>query len=295
MSFDKSAYEHDKQKLRDALMYKSEIKCREEYPKPTISAYNWVSKYLGIGQRSWLQYSKKAIAKYGSLTIKDYVLFQVTDKDACNTLTHRWDGQALERIVARWYSDNPMHCGPIWRADHNDRHMKSLSAEPGVDEKNHLIGFFNNLRCVDKVSSPTNESGAVKNCVLCDIVLYQAIDTPFFNAASFGETDCGDHYVDPETCILSYLTNSIDSGTPCYISASIGNLQNTVEEQQKEINELKEDLRLKDVVNKHRDGKNRQTRYDPEDVDDCFVTEKACCECDCEEDYYEDGYEDRIE
>lgn len=133
--------------------------------KPTIIADDWIEKDDRKG------YSQRVIEGYGQLVIKDYVLFQVTPKDFCNTLTHRWDGQALERLIARVYSDKN-GIVPVFGSSEKDR-----SEHVWYGKDLPLVGFATNFKCRDKLTNLSWNTREVRNIVTCDITLFKPIDT----------------------------------------------------------------------------------------------------------------------
>ena len=227
--------------------------------KPTIIADGWIEKDDRKG------YSQRVIEGYGQLVIKDYVLFQVTPKDYCNTIGHRWDGQTLERLIARVYSDKN-GIVPVFGSSEKDR------SEHGWYGKDlPLVGFATNFKCREKLTNFSCNTKEARNVVTCDITLFKSIDTPFFSSAVIGAI--GYHsYVDGDNCKLELITTANDVGTPCYISASIGNLQNKIKKQAYKI----EDLEKKSC----KSNKQKSCCCDTKASDpiDC-VCEDDCCEC----------------
>lgn len=233
--------------------------------KPTIFADDWIEKDDRKG------YSQKVIEDCGQLVIKDYVLFQVTPKDFCNTLAHRWDGQTLERLVARVYSDKN-GIVPVFGSSEKDR-----SEHDWYRKDLPLVGFATNFKCRDKLTNLSWNTKEVRNVVTCDITLFKPIDTPFFNSAVIGAL--GQHsYVEGDDCKLTFISTANDVGTPCYISASMENLQNKVREQAYKI----EDLEKKSC--KSNSQKSCCCDIKASDPIDC-TCEDDCCECgdDCYE------------
>lgn len=229
--------------------------------KPTIIADDWIEKDDRKG------YSQRVIEGYGQLVIKDYVLFQVTPKDFCNTLTHRWDGQALERLIARVYSDKN-GIVPVFGSSEKDR-----SEHVWYGKDLPLVGFATNFKCRDKLTNLSWNTREVRNIVTCDITLFKPIDTPFFNSAVIGTL--GQHsYVDGDNCKLTFISTTNDVGTPCYISASIENLQNKVREQAYRIEDLEKESC------KSNSQKSCCCDTKASDPIDC-VCEDDCCEDDC--------------
>ena len=229
--------------------------------KPTIIADDWIEKDDRKG------YSQRVIEGYGQLVIKDYVLFQVTPKDYCNTIGHRWDGQTLERLIARVYSDKN-GIVPVFGSSEKDRseHIWYRKDLP-------LVGFATNFKCRDKLTNLSWNTREVRNIVTCDITLFKPIDTPFFSSAVIGAL--GQHsYVDGDDCKLTFISTTNDVGTPCYISASIENLQNKVREQAYKI----EDLEKKSCKSNSQKSCCCDTKVS--DPVDC-ACEEACCEDDC--------------
>ena len=195
--------------------------------KPTILADDWIDDPFH-GRKG---YSPRVIEGYGQLVIKDYVLFQVTPKDYCNPLGHRWDGQTLERLVARVYSDRNGII-PVFEASE-----KGMVERNFVERDMPLVGFAANFKCREKLSNLSWNIKEVRNVVTCDITLFKPIDTPFFNSAVIGAL--GHHsYVDGDVCKLELITTASDVGTPCYMSASMTNLQNKIREQAYKIEDL---------------------------------------------------------
>lgn len=260
MSFGKDAFRDEDEKgvIRPAKDLKL---------KSTIVADDWIGK----SSQNRKNYSQKAIEDCGQLVIKDYVLFQVTPKDFCNTLAHRWDGQTLERLVARVYSDKN-GIVPVFETSENgmvehDWYRKDLP----------LVGFATNFKCREKLTNFSWNTKEVRNVVTCDITLFKPIDTPFFNSAVIGAL--GQHsYVEGDDCKLTFISTANDVGTPCYISASMENLQNKVREQAYKI----EDLEKKSC--KSNSQKSCCCDIKASDPIDC-TCEDDCCECgdDCYE------------
>lgn len=227
--------------------------------KPTIFADGWIETPFN-GRKN---YSQKVIEDYGQLVIKDYVLFQVTPKDYCNTLSHRWDGQTLERLVARVYSDRNGII-PVFETSENGMVERNF-----VERDMPLVGFATNFKCREKLTNLSWNTKEVRNVVTCDITLFKPIDTPFFNSAVIGSI--GHHsYVDGDSCALKFITTASDVGTPCYMSASMTNLQKKIKEQSYKI----EDLEKKSC--KSNDQKS------------CCCDARSSTDCICENDCYED-------
>lgn len=237
--------------------------------KSTIVADDWIGK----SSQNRKNYSQKVIEDCGQLIIKDYVLFQVTPKDFCNTLAHRWDGQTLERLVARVYSDKN-GIVPVFGSSEKDR-----SEHDWYRKDLPLVGFATNFKCRDKLTNLSWNTREVRNIVTCDITLFKPIDTPFFNSAVIGAL--GQHsYVEGDDCKLTFISTANDVGTPCYISASVENLQNKVREQAYKI----EDLEKKSC--KSNSQKSCCCDIKASDPIDCACGDD-CCECGddcCEED-----------
>lgn len=225
--------------------------------KPTIIADDWIEKDDRKG------YSQRVIEGYGQLVIKDYVLFQVTPKDYCNTIGHRWDGQTLERLVARVYS-NRNGIIPVFETSEKGMVYRNL-----VERDMPLVGFATNFKCREKLTNFSWNTKEVRNVVTCDITLFKPIDTPFFNSAVIGSI--GHHsYVDGDNCKLELITTASDVGTPCYMSASITSLQKKIKEQAHKI----EDLEKKSCK--------------PNDQKSCCCDTRSSTDCICENDCYED-------
>lgn len=225
--------------------------------KPNIFADGWIEK----DDRK--NYSQKVIEDYGQLVIKDYVLFQATPKDYCNTLSHRWGGQTLERLVARVYSDRNGII-PVFETSENGMVERNF-----VERDMPLVGFATNFKCREKLSNVSWNTREVRNVVTCDITLFKPIDTPFFNSAVIGSI--GHYsYVDGDNCKLELITTASDVGTPCYMSASITSLQKKIKKQAHKI----EDLEKKSC--KSNDQKS------------CCCDARSSTDCICENDCYED-------
>lgn len=271
MGFGKDAFRNESESEPRKGSLKDVLRKAEQ----SLKASEWIEK---TGKYR-LECSQKAIATYGCLVITDYVLFQVTPKDYCNTVSHRWDGQTLERLVARVYSDRPGGIVPVYeaseraRAEHEYELYEALS-RGGMP----LVGIAANIKCREKVVSGSWRDGVVRNAVTCDIILFKPIDTAFFNSGALGSTGY-DSYVNGDDCKLQYISTSNDVGTPCYVSASMSNLQDKVKVQAEKIEELE----------KKSCKSNRQKRgccRDQYDPTDCVFVEKACDK--------EDDYEDEI-
>ena len=246
--------------------------------KPTILADDWIDDPFH-GRKG---YSQRVIEDYGQLVIKDYVLFQVTPKDYCNAISHRWDGQTLERLVARVYSDRN-GVVPVFGSSEKDR-----SEHDWYRKDLPLVGFATNFKCREKLTNLSWNTREARNVVTCDITLFKPIDTPFFNSAVIGAL--GQHsYVDGDMCKLTFISTTNDVGTPCYISASMENLQNKVREQAYRI----EDLEKKSC--KSNSQKSRCCNTKASDTIGC-ACEDDCCEetCaheapDCSDEAWRDG------
>ena len=262
MSFGKDSFrDEDEKKVARASPLSSGLK-----PEPTITADDWIGKTI----KDRKKYSRTVIEDYGQLVIKDYVLFQVTPKDYCNTLAHRWDGQTLERLVARVYSDRN-GIVPVFGSSEKDR-----SEYDWYKKDLPLVGFATNFKCREKLTNFSWNTSEVRNVVTCDITLFKPIDTPFFNSAVIGAI--GRHsYVDGDDCKLTFISTANDVGTPCYISASMENLQNKVREQAYRI----EGLEKKSC--KSNSQKSCCCNTKASDPVDC-ACEDDCCEDDCSED-----------
>lgn len=227
--------------------------------KPTIPADDWIGTPFN-GRKN---YSQKVIEDYGQLVIKDYVLFQVTTKDYCNALSHRWDGQTLERLVARVYSDRNGII-PVFETSENGMVERNF-----VERDMPLVGFATNFKCREKLTNFSWNTKGVRNVVTCDITLFKPIDTPFFNSAVIGSIEYHS-YVDGDSCVLKFITTANDVGTPCYMPASMTNLQKKIKEQAHKI----EDLEKKSC--KSNDQKS------------CCCDARSSTDCICENDCYED-------
>lgn len=201
-------------------------------------------------------------------------MFQATPKDYCNTVSHRWDGQTLERLVARVYSDRK-GIVPVFGSSEKDR-----SEHTWYGKDLPLVGFAENFRCREKLPSHSWGTREVRNVVICDIVLFKSIDTPFFNSAVLGSIGYNS-YVDGDDCKLEFISTTNDVGTPCYVSASMSNLQDKVKEQVEKIEELE---KMSCKSSRQKRGCCRD-QYDPTD---CVFEEKECdkedcCEEDCDD------------
>lgn len=259
MSFGKDAFRDDEKGATRSKPFSKDLKF-----KPTILADDWIGK----SSQNRKNYSQKVIEDCGQLVIKDYVLFQVTPKDFCNTLAHRWDGQTLERLVARVYSDKngivPVFGSSEKVRSEHDWYRKDLP----------LVGFATNFKCRDKLTNLSWNTREVRNIVTCDITLFKSIDTPFFNSAVIGAL--GQHsYVEGDDCKLTFISTANDVGTPCYISASMENLQNKVREQAYRI----ENLEKKSC----KSNSQKSCCCDARSSTDC-ICENDCYEDDCSED-----------
>ena len=233
--------------------------------KPTILADDWIDDPFH-GRKG---YSQRVIEGYGQLVIKDYVLFQVTPKDYCNPLGHRWDGQTLERLIARVYSDRN-GIVPVFGSSEKDR-----SEHDWYKKDLPLVGFATNFKCREKLTNLSWDTREARNVVTCDITLFKPIDTPFFNSAVIGAL--GQHsYVDGDMCKLTFISTANDVGTPCYTSASMTSLQNKIKEQAHKI----EDLEKRSCKSSRQ---NRCCDTKASDPIDC-ACEDDCCEDDCSED-----------
>lgn len=260
MSFGKDAFRDEDEKGAT----RSKLFSKDLRFKPTILANDWIETPSN-GRKD---YSQKVIEDYGQLVIKDYVLFQVTPKDYCNTLAHRWDGQTLERLVARVYSDRN-GIVPVFGSSEKDR-----SEHDWYGKDLPLVGFATNFKCREKLTNFSWNTKEVRNVVTCDITLFKPIDTPFFNSAVIGSI--GHHsYVDGDDCKLTFISTANDVGTPCYISASVENLQNKVREQAYRI----ENLEKKSC----KSNSQKSCCCDAHISTDCSC-EGDCCEDDCSED-----------
>lgn len=274
MGFGKDAFRNESESEPRKGSLKDVLRKAEQ----SLKASEWIEK---TGKYR-LECSQKAIATYGCLVITDYVLFQVTPKDCSSTVSHRWDGQTLERLVARVYSDRPGGIVPVYeaseraRAEHEYEMYETIS-RGGMP----LVGIATNIKCREKVVCGNWGNGLVRNAVTCDIILFKPIDTAFFNSGAIGSMRY-DSYVDGNDCRLQFISTSNDVGTPCYVSASMANLQDKVKVQAEKIEELEK------KACKHNIQKRGCCRdqYDPTD---CVFEEKECnVECDqiCEEDDY---------
>lgn len=255
MSFGKDAFRNEDEKGATRLNpFSKDLRF-----KPTIIADNWIETPF----KGRKDYSQKVIKDYGQLVIKDYVLFQVTPKDYCNTLDHRWDGQALERLVARVYSDRNGII-PVFETSENGMVERDF-----VEMDMPLVGFATNFKCREKLTNFSWNTKEVRNVVTCDITLFKPIDTPFFNSAVIGSM--GHHsYVDGDSCVLKCITTAYDVGTPCYMSVSMTNLQKKIKEQAHKI----EDLEKKSCKSN--------------DQESCCCDVRSSTDCICENDCYED-------
>ena len=276
MSFGKDAFRNEDEKGAT----RSKPFSKDLRFKPTIFADGWIETPFN-GRKN---YSQKVIEDYGQLVIKDYVLFQATPKDYCNTLSHRWDGQTLERLVARVYSDKNGII-PVFETSENGMVERNF-----VERDMPLVGFATNFKCREKLTNFSWNTKEVRNVVTCDITLFKPIDTPFFNSAVIGAL--GQHsYVDGDDCKLTFISTANDVGTPCYISASMENLQNKVREQAYRI----ENLEKKSCKSNSQKSCCCDTKVsDPIDCvcedDYCECGEEACeWEPDCSDEAWRDG------
>ena len=262
MSFGKDAFRDEDEK--GATRSKPFIKDLKF--KPTIIADDWIEKDDRKG------YSQNVIEDYGQLVIKDYVLFQVTPKDYRNTIDHRWDGQTLERLVARVYSDRNGII-PVFETSENGMVERNF-----VERDMPLVGFATNFKCREKLTNFSWNTKEVRNVVTCDITLFKPIDTPFFNSAVIGSI--GHHsYVDGDNCKLELITTTSDVGTLCYMTASMTNLQKKIKEQAHKI----EDLEKKSCKSNSQESCCCGAR-----IPTGCTCESDCCEDDCCEDTYPD-------
>ncbi len=273
MSFGKDAFRsEDEKRATRSKPFSKGLKF-----KPTILADDWIGK-LSQDRKN---YSQKVIEDYGQLVIKDYVLLQVTPKDYCNISSLRWDGQTLERLVARVYSDEN-GIVPVFGSSEKDR------SEHGRYRKDlPLVGFATNLKCREKLTNPDWSTKEVRNIVTCDITLFKPIDTPFFMSAVIGAMGY-DSYVDGDDCKLTFISTANDIGTPCYMYASMKNLQNKVREQAYRI----ENLEKKSCKSNSQKSCCCDTKAsDPTDCaceDDC-CEEDVCVAPDCSDEAWRDG------
>lgn len=279
MGFGKDAFRNESEPRKSS--FKDDLR-KALKAEQSLKASEWIEKT----GKSRLECSQKAIATYGCFVITDYVLFQVTPKDYCNTVSHRWDGQTLERLVARVYSDRPGGIVPVYeageraRAEHEYELYETLS-RGGMP----LVGIATNIKCREKLPSSSWGTREVRNVVTCDIVLFKPIDTAFFNSGVLGSMGY-DSYVDGDDCKLQFISTSNDVGTPCYVSASMANLQDKVKVQAEKIEELEK----KSCKSNRQKRGCRRDFCDPVHCErECAFEEKACdVECDriCEEDDY---------
>ena len=273
MSFGKDAFrDEDEKGTNKPKLFSKDLKF-----KPTIPAEDWIG-YPFHGRKN---YSQKVIEDYGQLVIKDYVLFQVTPKDFCNTLAHRWDGQALERLVARVYSDRNGII-PIFETSE-----KGMVERNFVERNMPLVGFATNFKCREKLTNFSWNTKEVRNVVTCDITLFKPIDTPFFNSAVIGAV--GYHsYVDGDVCKLEFITTASDVGTPCYTTASMTNLQSKIKEQAHKI----ENLEKKSCKSNSQKSCCCDTKVsDPINCvcEDDYCEEDVCVAPDCSDEAWRDG------
>ena len=272
MSFGKDAFiSEDEKVVTRPKPFSKDLKF-----KPTILADDWIDDPFH-GRKV---YSQRVIEDYGQLVIKDYVLFQVTPKDYCDTLAHRWDGQTLERLIARVYSDRN-GIVPVFGSSEKDR-----SEHDWYKKDLPLVGFATNFKCREKLTNLSWNTREARNVVTCDITLFKPIDTPFFNSAVIGAL--GQHsYVDGDDCKLTFISTANDVGTPCYISASMEKLQNKVREQAYRI----EDLEKKSC--KSNSQKSCCCNTKASDPVDC-ACEDDCCEevCDAAPDCSDEAWRD---
>ena len=276
MSFGKDAFRNEDEKGAT----RSKPFSKDLRFKPTIFADGWIETPFN-GRKN---YSQKVIEDYGQLVIKDYVLFQATPKDYCNTLSHRWDGQTLERLVARVYSDKNGII-PVFETSENGMVERNF-----VERDMPLVGFATNFKCREKLTNFSWNTKEVRNVVTCDITLFKPIDTPFFNSAVIGSIE-HHSYVDGDNCKLELITTASDVGTPCYTSASITSLQKKIKEQAYRI----ENLEKKSCKSNSQKSCCCDTKVsDPTD----WVCEDDCCECgeeacewepDCSDEAWRDG------
>ena len=276
MSFGKDAFRNEDEKGAT----RSKPFSKDLRFKPTIFADGWIETPFN-GRKN---YSQKVIEDYGQLVIKDYVLFQATPKDYCNTMGHRWDGQTLERLVARVYSDRN-GIVPVFETSEKGMVYRNL-----VERDMPLVGFATNFKCREKLTNFSWNTKEVRNVVTCDITLFKPIDTPFFNSAVIGLI--GHHsYVDGDNCKLELITTASDVGTPCYTSASITSLQKKIKEQAYRI----ENLEKKSCKSNSQKSCCCDTKVsDPIDCvcedDYCECGEEACeWEPDCSDEAWRDG------
>lgn len=229
MSFKKDAYDID---LEDSECKMSD---REERPlKSIIPARTWITDQ---SNKTRYEYSKKCISKFGYLVIKDYVMFQVSPSNTELARAHYWDAAGLERLVARWYSDQPDGIGPVYNKETSEVDSEVSCYLDSISETD-ILGIFKNLKCMDCVVDKYNKKA--ENCVVCDIILFKPTDQAFFNSCIVGETDfcSGKRYVNARSCELRYMRASSDVNTPCYVEDVLNNLKETNENLEKQIHEL---------------------------------------------------------
>ena len=278
MGFGKDAFRNESESEPRKCSFKDDLR-KALKAKQSLKADEWIERT----GKSRLECSQKAIVTYGCFVITDYVLFQVTPKDCSTTVSHRWDGQTLERLVARVYSDRPGGIVPVYeageraRAEHEYEMYQTLT-RGGMP----LVGIATNIKCREKVVNVNRGNGVVRNAVTCDIILFKPIDTAFFKSGALGSAGYGS-YVDGDDCKLQFIKTSNDVETPCYVSASMANLQDKVIVQAEKIEELEK----KSCKSNRQKRGCRRDFCDPIHCEhECVFEEKACdVECDqiCEE------------
>lgn len=180
MSEHRSCFKKASIKLKCSELYKGQDWCR------------------AIGNLS-LESMEECIRENGFIKIQDYTIYQASEWKAnreADDLRHYWSNSALERLVARWYSDHPDGIGMVYEVKDEDRIDVEFFTLPSMKEGLPIVGYFKDLRCI--------EDGD-KCKVVVNIYLFKAVKLPFFNPTSLGEVDYLSGFVEPHDCKLVAL------------------------------------------------------------------------------------------
>lgn len=215
MSFSKKSNcreESSRMHERNSCFKKASIKlkCSELY-----KGQDWCR---AIGNLS-LDSMEDRIRENGFIKIQDYTIYQASEwkpKREDDDLRHYWSNSALERLVARWYSDHPDGIGMVYEVKDEDHIDVEFLALPSMENGLPIVGYFKDLRCI--------EDGD-KCKVVVNIYLFKAVKLPFFNPTSLGEIDYLSGFVEPSDCKLVAIYMGPTTTVPGYEDLSQAWLQ----------------------------------------------------------------------
>lgn len=275
MSFNKDKCEKEACMERDEIRKKSRgigslLKKREDDPINMELTYSqWLSLMTKVREADYIEKIKKSISPTKPLKITNVTLYVAAESIKTSDSErghHTWSMEALERMVARWYSDQPDGIGVVY-----DEYRSGDEWKP--DSLKTILGIFKNVRCVEE-DDLKNESA-----VVCDVYLFKPTDLPFFIGAALGDVNL-DSKVNPSTCSLEFIRASETTMVPGFEFYMSAYLDDKLHKKDAKIAELEKCIERKTKNIKR--GCLRD-RYEPSDEEEecCFEDDSPC---DCKED-----------